>query len=258
MGNIFTENLQNIRIPILNQLSSLCKMPHNCGQYLITGLFGGYPIGAKCVSDGYGAGTISKETARRLLGFCNNAGPAFIFGVIGTLFTKISVPWIIWGIHILTAIITGTLLPVQDNTYSSHVAKPSKRNDKLVSCIKTMAIICTWVILFKIILMYLNNWFLSKLPALVYISISGFTELTNGCIELKNITNQGLRFILATTYLSFGGLCVAMQTISVTRNIGFGYYFKGKLIQTLLSFLMACFAQYFLFTSSDRFTLPVF
>ena len=46
---------------------------------------------------------IGKEEAERLLGFCNNSGPAFIVGAVGAgIFGSPSVGLALYGIHILS------------------------------------------------------------------------------------------------------------------------------------------------------------
>ena len=69
--------------------------------------------------------------------------------------------------------------------------------------------------------------------------LTGLLELANGCCELEKIANDGLRFMAAAVMLSFGGLCVAMQTLSVTEKLGLGSYLPGKLLQTLISLMLA-------------------
>ena len=52
---------------------------------LALGAVGGYPIGAATAFQLYDEGILSEKEAARLLAFCNNAGPGFIFGVVGNI-----------------------------------------------------------------------------------------------------------------------------------------------------------------------------
>ena len=58
-------------------------VPGSGAAALVVGLTGGYPSGAQTIAALYAAGSIDKKSAGRLLLFCNNCGPAFIFGVVG-------------------------------------------------------------------------------------------------------------------------------------------------------------------------------
>ena len=81
--------------------------------------------------------------------------------------------------------------------------------------------------------------------------IFGFIELTNGIIMLNGDYLEGQKFIFTSMYLAFGGLCVLAQTLSVTKGLGIGYYFPGKLIQTSTSFILAYCMQFFIYTPND-------
>ena len=128
---------------------------------------------------------------------------------------------------------------------------------QMTSSIKTMSIICAWVLIFRMIIEYTKNTFLSELSVTIQIIISGALELTNGCMQLSGVANYGQRFILSSIFLSFGGICVSMQTFSVTRNIGCSSYMIGKIMQTLLSFLLSSCCQLFIFDEYQCANVPI-
>ena len=55
-----------------------------CASAVALGFIGGYPVGAKTAIGLYESGQCTRTEAERLLAFCNNSGPAFILGVVGT------------------------------------------------------------------------------------------------------------------------------------------------------------------------------
>lgn len=69
--------------------------------------------------------------------------------------------------------------------------------------------------------------------------LSGFLELSNGCVGLSRIGNHGLRFILCSGFLGFGGLCVFMQTRHGATDVDTSLYFPGKVLQCCISMIMA-------------------
>ena len=77
--------------------------------------------------------------------------------------------------------------------------------------------------------------------------IAGILELSNGCILLTQIHSEAVRFILCSGFLSFGGICVLMQTASVTDSLGLGLYIPGKIIQTAISILTASIAVFVIY-----------
>ena len=102
--------LLGCNIPGIRRIGQLCGIPDGAESLLLLGFLGGYPTGASMIADAYKQGAISKENACRMLGFCNNAGPAFLFGMVGSLFPVYAV-WILWFIHISSALFVGMILP---------------------------------------------------------------------------------------------------------------------------------------------------
>ena len=126
----------------------------------------------------------------------------------------------------------------------------------LKNAIINIATVCGWIILFRLLLDYLDNWILWSLPTEFQVLLSGFIELSNGCILLNQVQNECIRFILAAAMLAFGGLCVAMQTKSVTGKLGTGFYFPGKILQTLISVIISWIFQPILFKDNCSFYIP--
>lgn len=255
---LLTSVLSGSAIPCISLIGKHCGIPKGAESILLVGLLGGYPVGAQCVAQAFASGQISRTDARRMLGFCSNAGPAFIFGVVGSLFSSLKTTFLLWLIHILSALTVGILLPGHSSASASiPTGKGMDLSDAMNRSIRILAVVCGWVILFRIILAFLQRWFLWLLPQEGQILISGILELTNGCIGLALLPEEGLRFILASAFLSFGGVCVGMQTVSVLRQAGLdaGFYFPGKLLQMCVSLFLSAMAVFLLFPDSLNVTI---
>ena len=227
-------------IKMLRPISRLCHIPDGTESLLFLGFLSGYPVGAQIITQAYFDGSISKSTAKRMLGFCNNAGPSFLFGMFSVIFSRKIILWVLWGIHILSALTVGFIFPGNsEERYHILRSDPISLPTALKKAIQTIFLICGWVIIFRIIICVLNKWLLWSLPNDIQVILSGILELSNGCISLSKIPSEATRFIFASGILSFGGLCVGMQTKSVTRELGCGYYFLGKVLQTIISILFS-------------------
>ena len=240
---IFITGWLNSRLPssLLSPVP-LLSMPRGCRALFLTGLLGGYPVGAKTIADAYDNKSITKQTAHILLGYCNNPGPAFIFGISHTLFDSIWIPWLVWTIQILSALVTGIILPKSAETsirYEADNAFSLASNIK--RSIFVTSVICGWIILFKILLRIIAQFRIIESLLPIW---AGILELSNGCLILSEIMPLSLRFLLFCVFLSFGGLCVWLQTISVVTSTGPGLFYYGKMIQTaictLVSIPMSC------------------
>lgn len=222
--------LSGLSIPFLNPVEKLCCMPGGSGSILLLGLLGGYPVGAQCIAQQRELGTLSKADAQRLLGFCNNTGPAFLFGILSSFFPSTQYIFLLWLVQILSAILTGMLLPGKAETSCSLETNSSFTAAKAIDrATKSIISVCAWVIVFRILLAPFSH-----VPLL-----GGIIELTNGCLQLGNIHSLPLRFVTASVYLSFGGLCVHMQTLSAIKDLSLKYYFCGKLLQTAISLILS-------------------
>ena len=247
------------QVPILAALARRCGVPTGAESILLLGFVGGYPVGAKLVADSYRQGHLSKSSAQRMLGFCSNAGPSFIFGILSTQFSSPLVPWLLWLIHILSAVAVGLILPGKERyssaiAVSTHISIPSV----LQQALKSVATISGWVIMFRVFLSFLDRWWLIRLSPILRACIIGILELVNGCIGLQEISSEAVRWIIANCMLAWGGLCVTMQTASVTSNLGLGKYIPGKLLHVAISGALATLVCYLLYPTKLPYWLLMF
>lgn len=243
---LLTGNLTGCNLKILRPFSRFCGIPEGAESLLITGFLGGYPVGAQNTALACQRGSISAEDAQRMLAFCSNAGPAFLFGIVGPLFDSPRYAWALWGIHITSALIVGAITG-KSSTKAAAIAHQSAftLTQALQKSLSVMAQVCGWVVLFRMILAYLDRWLFWLLPQGAQIFAAGLLELSNGCIRLQAIDRDGIRFTAASFLLAIGGLCVTLQTSSVTRGLSLQYYYPGKLLQGALSILLSICAQVF-------------
>ncbi|MGN0999116.1 MAG: hypothetical protein ACI4PO_06145 [Faecousia sp.] len=250
---LLTSALTGIQSKPLSRLGSLCGIPKGSEAILLIGLLGGYPAGAQAAVQAYRQGQLPRRTARRMLGFCSNAGPAFLFGIVAGKFSTWWAAWVLWGIHVLSALLVGACLPGRErSSVSSGKTVPMSLSRALEQSVRIMALICGWVVIFRVLISVLDRWLLWLFPIDMQVFLLGFLEMTNGCCELEYIRNEGLRFVCASAILGFGGLCVGMQTASVTEGLGTGWYVPGKIMQTLISVILASTCVFLLFPASMR------
>ncbi len=255
---LLTSTLRGQVFHLLRPLEQLCRIPAGSGALLAVGLLGGYPTGAQNVALAYRTGALSKQDAERMLGFCNNAGPAFLFGMVGQFFDSPQYPWLLWLIHILSTLLTALILPGAAHSGGQYQKQePVTLAQAMDTAVRVMGTVCGWVVFFRIVIEFLERWIFWLLPQSLQIFCKGILELSNGCVLLGQITNVGLRFLLASVLLAFGGLCVAMQTRSVTAGLSTKRYFPGKLLQSSISLFLALLAQR-LFPQQLRYTVSAF
>lgn len=259
LSNLLTGTLFGGRIPGLGRFEKWFGLPEGNDGIFVAGLLGGYPTGAQAVYQAWQAGTISKKNARWLLAFCSNAGPAFLFGILGQKFPAMWMVWLLWGIHILSAIAVAVVFPhVRENgSTSCRNGQPVSLTNAVKRSVTVCGWVCGWIVIFRVLIAFCQRWFLWLLPEAVQVAIYGLLELTGGCCALDNVENIGLRFVMASGMVSLGGMCVAMQTASVTGALGIGSYLLGKITQCAISIVLAYVGQWLLLPAQIQLRSPV-
>lgn len=249
LSSLLLSSAQHRRL--FSPLARLCRIPEGSEPILLLGLVGGYPVGAKMIAESYHKGQLLRTDAERMLGFCNNAGPAFILGMAGGVLNSMPAAASLWMIHIASALLTGILIP---GNSSSRVSRNSSINSNVANGMRTsiigIASVCGWIIVYKTFLYCLSILMTYANLPLVSSLVTGILELSNGIMELSLIENPALRYVLAAIFLAFGGLCVMMQTASVAGEISLKYYIPGKLLHTAFSTLAALVLQAIIFSEA--------
>lgn len=218
---------------------------------VLCGAAGGYPSGAQCAAALYREGQLSRAETEYLLLFCNNAGPAFLFGAVGTVLgIGMTGCLLLWGIHLLSALVIGlvnrpkeapnaALPPVQRANASGAVVEAVRSAGQAVLQI-TM-----FVAAFSVLARLLTMAAAHILPDGVCTVLTGMLELSGGIAALANLP-IALRWklALASFFLGFGGLCVRMQTQAVLAPAGLSGC--GMLLAKLAQGLLAALITFFL------------
>ena len=218
---------------------------------VLCGAAGGYPSGAQCVAALYREGQLSRAEAEYLLLFCNNAGPAFLFGAVGTVLgIGMTGCLLLWGIHLLSALVIGLVnrpkeapnaaLPPVQRANASGAAVEAVR-----SAGQAVLQITMFVAAFSVLARLLTMAAAHILPDGVCTVLTGMLELSGGIAALANLP-IALRWklALASFFLGFGGLCVWMQTQAVLAPAGLSGC--GMLLAKLAQGLLAALITFFL------------
>lgn len=207
-------------------------------RFFLLGLLSGYPTGALHVNRAVENQEITKEQGNKLLMVCSNAGPAFVFGIGSTLFDRPIIPLIIWIIHILSALILSIFISIPKDTAKAQARTAMTLSQILERCVKNMATICCWIILFYILTDIIGSYATQSPIKEIIPPVLGITEISKGSLMLTHYQSLPAKILLFCTYINFGGLCVAMQTYTVSKSLHFSNYLTGKLLQTVIGIIL--------------------
>lgn len=219
-------------------LSAMLTGSLSGGALLLTGILGGYPVGAGNAARAYRAGQLTKTEAECQAVLCNCAGPSFLFGVAAPILGDGKSGFLLWGVYLLSILALWAVLPKSGPVSGSQ--RPVGLQQAMTDSIRAMAGVCGWVILFRVWMAVLDRWVLWLLPEWGRAAVYGVLELANGCLALEHLPSQ-LRLVLMAGFVSFGGLCVMLQTSSVTQGLSMQLYFPGKVFQAAVCMLLASF-----------------
>ena len=205
----------------------------------VLGIISGFPLGAVCTKDLYKSGNLSKIEAERLLAFCNNSGPLFIIGTVGTaIYLKPVYGIMLYAIHICSSVIVGIIF--KNYGKAQHNSPPTQINTNDVSIAKAIALsldaaarniitVCFSVVFFSTIAQALLD--LLPLSPISDAIASGLCEFSTGTLKISMLdTDIALKLIMTSLIVGFSGLSVHLQVMSVTAQSGLSLkpYIIGK------------------------------
>jgi len=257
-----TRHLGKLLEPVMRPLFNVGG---SCVAAFVLGFIGGYPVGAKTVISLYENGDCTKTEAERLLSFCNNSGPAFIFGVVGAgVFSSGVIGFVLYLAHTLASLIVGVIFRNWGKNDTRH-GNPRKKATasstgfsaaftiSIKSSSQSMLNICGFVIFFTVFIRLLFvSGFIPWLAGLIGLLLSplgfdsrwaerlltGIIELSSGVWSLNDAAGQLTASVaMAAFMLGWAGLSVHSQVLSFIGSSGLSVrtYIYGKLLQGILS-----------------------
>ena len=227
---------------------------------LVMGLLGGYPLGAAYIAELCESGVVDDGEAGRLLAFCNNSGPAFFIGAIGTgVFGSARWGLLLYSVHICAALLTGLLLRGQGPSGEGNTAAvpplPLSRAlpEAVRQAVSASLNVCGFVVCFAVFTGLLNaNGFFSllagRLSALTGQPLSwcsalltGFFEVGGGVGAMRGLPPTPVNLALAAGLMGWGGLSVQFQTLSLIadREIESAPHTAGRLLSAVFGSVLA-------------------
>ena len=283
-----------LRTGVLKPLSDFCNpgthklfgASGNLIYIFISSALSGYPMGAKLAGDMYQSGTITHNDAVRIINATSISGPLFISGAVATSILKNpAVAEFIYFPHIISALITAILFHIfvypksmqemprlrTGKSEKMNIRVGKVLNDSIMNSLSTIGMIGGFIILFSVfttIMEKLNvfsflGYVISPVFNLLHLDLSlspplltGFLEMSNGCIALGNISGLMTQKILVATFIiTFSGLSILFQTYSVMSLGGIKnrYFIPVKITQSIIAVLLCVVFLNFMSVSAGNF-----
>ena len=272
-----------ICVGFMNSLGITEYLPR--GLFVFTmSVLAGYPMGARIIGDMVRKGEIDLYEARRLISFASTSGPTFLLGAVGAgMLGSHEAGIVIAAAHYAAALMTGAvfcsiLAAVSGSRRHSSVKKGVKKSiyagsldpscrsggikpaqpdlftiftDSILSALKSLGIVLAYIVMFMFITDLVQfsgilNIFDEPYMKAVF---KGLFEMTVGCSAVsKMLISIDLKTIISAFLVSFGGISVIGQSLSMLAESGVGapYFISVKLCHGTLAAFTAWILLHFI------------
>ena len=206
----------------------LFNLPENCAKAVILSMLGGYPCGAKIISDMLKNGETDPKTAQRMLRFCINASPAYIVSAIGIgLFGSARIGAVICISHLMSSLMMGIAFRGKKITEKPYIKQQRpKASESFVKAVfdsaTAMVYISGFTITFSVVLTLLDKTgitqtFITLLQPLIHSEETSRSILyilfdvvagSRSCVDCPPLT----ALLLSSASVSLGGMSIWAQT----------------------------------------------
>lgn len=243
------------------------KTNGKCSFIFFMSILSGNPSCARLIRELYLDGSINKYEAIKTLCTCSFASPLFVLGTSSILLKNKTLPFLILFCHYFGNILVGILIrsyhpSKYDNKKISFFKAINDMHNKRISnkdsfgtiitnsltdSINTLLSILGIITLCLVITTIIDNNL--NLPSVSQSVLNGFIEMTQGLkyISLENISIN-LKSLLFVMIISFGGLSVHLQIMSILSDTDLRYF--PFLISRVISCLISSFTLYIILTCS--------
>lgn len=253
MGNLFK-----------NFMNCVFRINSKCAFIFFMSIISGNPANAKYTRELYLNGEINKYEATKILCFTSFTSPLFILGTISLFLNNKEASLLILICHYLGNIVVGIMLrnyypSKRENSNVSlknaiekmHLKRISNKEgfgtiitNSLVNSINTLLLILGVITMCLVLTTIIDNNI--DLNTTLQSILNGFVEMTQGLkyISLEPIPLK-LKSTLTAMILSFGGLSVHMQVMSILSDTDIKYL--PFLCSRVICSLVSSFLVYILF-----------
>ena len=223
-------------------ISKLFNISKGAVLVLFISLISGFPGNAAAIKSSYDLKLIDKKEAEHILLFTHFANPLFILQTIGTFYLKNNIYGIIILIsHLLGNIIIGLLFKNRNSPSYNYISKSGNcqsftmvLTNSIKKSINTLLMVAGTVTSFLIISTLICHIF--NLNVFLSAIVKSVLEMTMGLSSLSLLDIKDIyKVVFSSMIISFGGLSIHLQVISILEDIRYKNYFKGRIYQCIIS-----------------------
>lgn len=239
------------------------NLPASCGYILVLSLFSGFPSSAKFIKDSLEKQEISLDNAKYLLKICHFSSPLFVIGTIGSsLLGSSKLGFLILTSHYIGSFIIALIYRNREKRYRDSKINLRNAFRKINSSIPVS---CTFSDILKraikqafdVLFLLLGIITVFLIITTVLTSIIPLTEVQRGIFSGIIEMTQGIKYVsllklpiiyrmlLITSFISFGGLSIHTQVLSILSDYKVSYI--SYLLSRVLHVVFSCISLIILY-----------
>lgn len=242
---LLTDTLINYNVIyyISSWISRISKKDINLIMIFILSMLCGYPSNAKYINEMINNGYIDKESGYRLIGKTFFPSPMFVLGTIGTLYLN---NYKLGFLILVSIYITNIILIFKFKFSKSILPKKEKfvpfgvmLSSSIKNTFSTLMIIMGSVVMFSTLINIINYYLDLKAINITLLNI--VLEMSSASKKISTLfISTNLKVVLLTLTLTFGGLCIHSQMLSIIsdKDLNYKYILFDRVKAILLNIVI--------------------
>lgn len=242
--------------PLTYPLSKLLRLDEELCAVFVLGNIGGYPVGAKLITQLVQQERISREESGRLLCFCYGSGPSFVIAIAGVrVLGSAAAGGVMFTSCFMASLIIGLVVCRSGNirllpSESKYDLGSGCFVEAVLSAARVMFTVCAMITVFSVVIAAVDvtgiSSALEQLLARVGAGLSSGGILP-ALLEISHmqelIYDKPYVAPLCGALLSFGGVCVLLQISALTHGeIPLRQFLISRVPSAILSAVFSCAA----------------
>lgn len=208
--------------PVTLPLSRLMRIDEELCAVFVLGNIGGYPVGARLLSELVGKGRLSDADAGRLLCCCYGSGPSFVVSIVGVMvFANAAAGAVIFAACFLTSLALGVVVC----RFGERISLAPERSEhdlsaecfvsSVMSAARVMYTVCAMIVGFSAVTAVLDIIGAAEMAERLFGTDAVFSALLEiSCIRRLSPAGEYI-LPMCAALLSFGGVCVVLQVCAL-------------------------------------------
>ena len=237
--------------PLTYPLSKLLRMDEELCAVFVLSNIGGYPVGAKLLTELVKQGRLSSKDAGRMMCFCFGSGPGFMIGIAGMrIFGNAAAGLLLFGAGFASSLLIASFIRSRgeitlEKAENGFCLTSDAFISSVTSAARVMFTVCAMIVGFSAVSALLKTVGVYTL----FESVFGSGEIFPALLEVTRIKELSLTAHALPTcaaLLGFGGVCVLMQIAALAKDIPLKGFLISRVPAAFIGVLLtAPFAKYF-------------